>query len=494
MQFQSQPSFESVVSSDPPGPVRQGRVLLVLSAAAFMASLDLFIVNVAFDTIGHDLGNASLSDLSWVLNAYAIVYAALLVPLGRLADRYGRKEGLLLGLVVFTLASAACAVSPGLWWLVAFRTLQAAGAAALTPTSLSLLLRATAPEHRGHAVRVWAATGALAAAVGPVVGGLLVHLAWQWVFLVNIPIGVAAVVATLTWVPDVRDGGGDRVPDLLGAVVLALTVGALALGVVKGPDWGWSDGKGLAAFAVTVVGFLLFVLRTTRHPSPVVSPALLRVRTFAWSNAASFVFSMSFGAGLLSTILWFQQVWGYGPVRTGLAIAPGPVTVQLTAYVGARLARRGVPAGRLAALGCLLVAAGYTWILTQVGAEPHWVREMLAGQVLVGAGVGFALPTILASGTADLPAQATATGSAVMNMSRQIGTVLGVAVLVAVLGAPATYAAAHDAFTLAWLLVGSAALVAASVSLGMTPQASVERKSLTDLVSSWLPRSGSRRR
>ncbi|MCW2867812.1 MAG: transporter, partial [Marmoricola sp.] len=271
MSSQSQPIASATPTASPPARDRQGRVLLVLSAAAFMASLDLFIVNVAFDTIGRDLGNASLSDLSWVLNAYAIVYAALLVPLGRLADRYGRKEGLLAGLVVFTLASAACAVSPGLWWLVAFRTLQAAGAAALTPTSLSLLLRATDPQHRAHAVRVWAATGALAAAVGPVVGGLLVHLAWEWVFLVNIPIGVAAVVATVKWVPDVRDGVAERVPDLLGAAVLALTVGALALGVVKGPDWGWAGAGVVTAFVVTVLGALLFAFRTVRHPSPVVA-------------------------------------------------------------------------------------------------------------------------------------------------------------------------------------------------------------------------------
>ncbi len=192
--------------------------------------------------------------------------------------------------------------------------------------------------------------------------------------------------------------------------------------------------------------------------------------TFAWSNAASFVFSVSFGAGLLSTILWFQQVWGYGSVRAGLAIAPGPLTVQLTAYAATRMARRGVPVGRIAALGCLLVAAGYTAVLVSVGADPHWVREMLPGQLLVGAGVGFALPTILASGTADLPPAATATGSAVMNMSRQIGTVLGVSVLVAVLGTPVGYAAAHEAFTAAWVVIAAVGVVGALVCLRMSPR------------------------
>ena len=154
---------------------RPATVLAVTSLAAFMASLDLFIVNVAFDDIGRDFHGASLSDLSWVLNAYAIVYAALLVPFGRLADRFGRRAGFLAGVAVFTAASAACAASGSLWELVAFRILQAAGAALLTPTSLGLVLASTPAAQRVKAVRIWAATGALAAAAGPVVGGLLVQ-------------------------------------------------------------------------------------------------------------------------------------------------------------------------------------------------------------------------------------------------------------------------------------------------------------------------------
>src|ERR1700712_2541918 len=200
--------------------VRPRAVLAVLSVAAFMASLDLFIVNVAFDDIGHDFHGVSLSDLSWVLNGYAIVYAALLVPLGRLADRFGRKPGFLLGLAVFTGASLACALSAGPWMLVGFRTLQAAGAALLTPTSLGLLVSATPPALRVRSVRIWAATGALAAAVGPAVGGVLVEASWRWVFLVNLPIGIAALAVAARIVPDSRDVTAGRIPDLVGAAVL----------------------------------------------------------------------------------------------------------------------------------------------------------------------------------------------------------------------------------------------------------------------------------
>src|SRR4051794_30946924 len=172
--MQSDSQLERPSTAPAGSAARPGAVLAVLSVAAFMASLDLFIVNVALPDLGQDLGEPSLSDLSWVLNGYAIVYAALLVPFGRLADRYGRKGGFLLGLAVFTAASAGCALAGNLEVLVLFRVLQAAGAALLTPTSLGLLLTATPAPDRPRAVRTWAATGALAAAAGPALGGLLV--------------------------------------------------------------------------------------------------------------------------------------------------------------------------------------------------------------------------------------------------------------------------------------------------------------------------------
>src|SRR3954454_3820851 len=222
---------------------RSAVVLAIASLAAFMASLDVFIVNVAFDQIGADFSGATLSELSWVLSGYAIVYAALLVPAGRLADRYGRRGGFLIGLAVFTAASAACALSPGLWWLVGLRVLQAAGAAALTPTSLGLLLAATPAERRVRAVRIWAASGGLAAAAGPVVGGLLVNTSWRWVFLVNIPIGIAALVVAARIVPPSRDLTSTRLPDAWGAVLLTAAIGGLALGLVKSPDWGWTSER-----------------------------------------------------------------------------------------------------------------------------------------------------------------------------------------------------------------------------------------------------------
>ncbi|MCU1591413.1 MAG: putative transporter, major facilitator superfamily [Frankiales bacterium] len=454
-------------------PRRAGLVLAVLSTAAFMASLDLFIVNVAFDDIRHDFSGSSLSDLSWVLNAYAITYAALLVPLGRLADRYGRKAGFLLGVAVFTAASAACALSPGLWWLVGLRALQAAGAAALTPTSLGLLLAATPPARRVRAVRIWAASGGLAAAAGPVVGGLLVNASWRWVFLVNIPVGILALVVAARIVPGSRDLTSTRLPDAAGAVLLTAAIGGIALGFVKSPDWGWTSAGTATAFAVAVVGLVVFWLRSHRHHTPIVDPALLKVRAFAWSNVTAVAFSAAFAGGLLAAVLWLQEVWGYSPLHTGLAIAPGPVMVPLFAFVTQRFGARIAP-GRVAALGCGLFGAAYLIVVLSIGAQPSYVLHFLPAWLLGGVGVGLALPTIMSAATADLPPDRTATGSAIINMSRQIGAVLGISVLIAVLGSPHGYSATHTVFVHAWLVIAAVGLLGAVSALGMTPQRALQ--------------------
>jgi EmrB/QacA subfamily drug resistance transporter len=446
-----------------------GVVLAIVSVAAFVASLDLFIVNVAFDDIGRDFQGASLSDVSWVLNGYAIVYAALLVPLGRLADRFGRKAGFLGGLALFTLASAASAASPGLWWLVGFRALQAVGAAALTPTSLALLLTATPLERRARAVRTWAATGALASAAGPFVGGLLVELSWRWVFIVNVPIGVLGVLAAVRYVPDSRDTAGARRPDLIGALGLTVAIGALSLGLVRGPDWGWGSAPTVGSFVLAAALIVLFARRSITHPQPVVEPDLIRVRTFAWANVTALLYMVAFAAGLLSVILWMQSVWGYSALRSGLAVAPGPLMVPVFAAVSQRLSAR-VSAGRLAALGCTLFAIGGVIVLSSVGATPAYAADLLPGWLTMGIGVGFALPTILSSATVDLPAARAATGSAVVNMARQVGSVLGVSVFIAVLGSPHSYRATHAAFERVWWVMAAVSLLAAVTALGMTPR------------------------
>jgi MFS family permease len=227
-------------------------VLAALCLASFMATLDLFVVNVALKDIGHDFSGLGLPDLSWILNAYAIIFGALLIPAGRLADKYGRRNAFVCGLALFTAASLACALAPDLWTLVAFRCLQAAGAAVLTPASLGLVLTALPTDRVVNGVRLWAVSAALAGAAGPVVGGLLTDVSWRWIFVINIPLGLVAAADALALIPRDDHDRTTRIPDLLGSFLLVASVGAASLGLVKGPDWGWGDAKTSLCWVVVI--------------------------------------------------------------------------------------------------------------------------------------------------------------------------------------------------------------------------------------------------
>ena len=412
-------------------------VLTIVCAGVVLASLDLFIVNVALPRIAADLGATDLSELSWVLNGYAIVYASLLVLFGRLADRYRRDRAFLLGVAVFTAASAACAASASVGMLVAFRLVQAAGAALLTPTSLGLVLASFEPERRQGAVRAWTAVGGLSAAIGPVVGGLLVAADWRWVFLVNVPVGIAALAAGWRRLPAVP-GHAIEHPDWRGVVLAIAGVGLLTFGLVKGPDWGWGSAQiGLVLIAAAVL-LGLFVLHCLRSPTPLVNPELFRSRLFTGASITALFFSASFAAMLLSVVLWEQGIWGWSALRAGLAIAPGPLMVPLMSFlVAGGLIRRYGPAVVIT-LGSLAFGAGVAWWALAVTTSPDYVAGVLGGMILTGAGVGLTLPTLMATAAASFPPQAFATGSGVINMIRQTGLALGVAILVAVLGTGGT--------------------------------------------------------
>jgi EmrB/QacA subfamily drug resistance transporter len=459
---------------------RRWQVLTLVSVATFVASLDLFIVNIAFPDIRADLGGASVGALSWVLNAYAIVFAALLVPAGRLADRTGRKRGFLAGLALFSLGSALCGVAPSVAALVAARVLQAAGAALLVPTSLALLLPEFAPRDRPAAIGIWAGVGAAAAAAGPPLGGLLVQADWRLVFLVNLPVGAWALWRGSRLLTETRDASEQGRPDWLGTALLAASVGALALGFVQAPVWGWADPRTLVALAGAVAGLALFALRCTRHPSPVVDPAMVRVRSFAMANVAAILFSAAFGAMLLSNVLFMTGVWQDSILRAGLQLAPGPALAAITAVASSRLTNR-VGQRVLAAVGCTLFATGITVVALRAGTTPDYAGDLLPGLLLTGPGVGFVLPALSSAAAASLPPARFATGAAVLTMSRQLGIALGVAILVAVLGTPApgeALAAFQDGWTfqiIAALLGAAAGLAIGRVSPALSPAPVVPR-------------------
>jgi EmrB/QacA subfamily drug resistance transporter len=411
---------------------RQWKVLTAVSIAVFVASLDLFIVNIAFPDIARDFPDTSVAGLSWVLNAYAIVFAALLVPAGRLADRFGRRRGFLAGLALFLVASALCGLAPSVPALVAARVAQAAGAAVLVPTSLALLLPEFEPRRRAAAISIWAAVGGIAAAAGPPLGGLLVEGSWRLVFLVNLPVGLAAGVWAARLLVESREESGSRLPDLLGTALLVASIGTLALGLVQAPDWGWEDARTIGALAGATAGILLFLARSARHPAPAVDLAMVRVRSFAFASTAMFLFGAAFAAMLLQSVLFLTGPWHDSVLVAGLSIAPGPLLAATFAVVSGRLADR-VPQRILAGVGGAVFALGCAWWSWRAGPEPDYAGAILPGLVLTGAGVGLTLAPLSSAAAASLPPPRFATGTAVLMMARQIGSVLGVAILVAIL-------------------------------------------------------------
>jgi EmrB/QacA subfamily drug resistance transporter len=447
---------------------QQRLVLVIVCAGVVLASLDLFIVNVALPQMARDfeLRGDGVADLSWVLNVYAIVYASLLVLFGRAAERFPRERAFLLGVALFVAASAACGAATSLPMLVAFRLLQAAGAALLTPTSLGLVLATTPPERRQGAVRAWTAVGGLAAAAGPVIGGLLVAASWRWVFLVNVPIGLAALVVGWRRLPHVPGQPGPA-PDAVGALLVTGGVGALALGLVNGGSWGWADPRTLAALAAGALGIGLFALHCVRARNPLIDRSLFRLRPFTGASAVALFFSAAFGAMLLSRVLWMQDVWYWSALTTGLAIAPGPLMVPLFSFlVAGRLTAR-FGAGAVIAAGSAIFAAGAAWWALAQGLEPDYVREMLGGMILTGIGVGLTLPTLMATGASALPPHSFATGSAVINMLRQIGLAIGVAILIAILGSPDSPEAVLHAYEAASWVIAAIAFAGGAIGLAL---------------------------
>jgi EmrB/QacA subfamily drug resistance transporter len=429
------------------------QVLAIVCVGIVLANLDLFIVNVGLPNIAREFKEASLEDLSWILNGYAIVYAALLVFFGRLAERHRRDRSFLLGIALFTAASAACAAANGVGMLVAFRVMQAAGAALMTPTSIGLLLASFPPERRGSAVRTWAAIGGLAAALGPVVGGILVTASWRWIFLVNVPIGLAAMVIAWWRLPAVP-GHNVKRPDPIAALMVTGGIGALTFAIVKVNDWGW-DSPGIAvSFATAIVLLALFVRHCLRSHNPFVDPALFRVRQFTGAALVMAPYSIAFGAMLFSIAVWEQAAWGWTALQTGLAIAPGPLLVPATSLLlGGRLIARFGAAPVIAA-GIVFFVAGQSFWAGFIGLEPN-AALVVIGMIPTGIGVGLAFPSLMGVGTSSLPPSSFATGSGVINMIRQAAIAIGVAIFVAIVASPASPMARVTAFHRGWWIMAA---------------------------------------
>jgi EmrB/QacA subfamily drug resistance transporter len=436
-------------------------VILVVSVAAFLASLDLFIVNIAFPEIRNTFGTADLSAMSWILNGYTIVFAAFLNPAGRLGDRYGHRRIFLWGLAVFTVGSAACGLSGSFAMLVASRVVQAVGAAMLMPSSLALLMAAVPASRRAAAVTKWSAMSGMAAALGPPVGGLLVELSWRWIFFVNLPLVLVALVVG-PWALGETKGTGTGIPDLLGAISVVLGIGSLVWALIELPVAGGTTAV-VAATVGAVCAMALAVWRSLRHPSPTIDLAAVRVVPMWSSCIALLLFSAAFGAMLLGNVMLLTTVWHQSPAVAGLCLAPSPAVVVIVSLtLTARLIGKfGI--GGVAALGAISYLVGIVIWLWRVGPEPNYLVDFLPAQLFTGAGVGLVMPSLSAVSGLALPSHRWGAGSALTNTARQLGTVLGTAVLTMIYHSGINLTTVRTG----WVFIAAAATTSAVIAAGL---------------------------
>jgi EmrB/QacA subfamily drug resistance transporter len=447
-------------------------VLAVVSAAQFLTILDLWVVNIALPALQHDFAPATLSDVSWILDVYAIVLAALLLPAGRAADSIGRRACFLAGLVVFGIASLGCAIAPELAALIACRALQAAGAALLMPASLGLALSVFPSHQRGTAVGVWAGVGAVAAGSGPVLGGLLVESSWRWIFLINLPVILATLAAGVAILPrrgSVRGGerGGHRSGwriDGVGTVLVLGAVGLICTALTEAP--GWPPARTWPVLAAGLVLAAAFVAHIRRHPDPLVAPRLFSVRRFSAGAAGLVAYYAGFAAMLLGTTLLLTVQWHFSVLQAAASIAPGPITAGIVSPFSGRLwARFGTRS--TVVTGALFFAAAGAWPLASAGDGPAYAAVVLPSMLLWGVANALIQPSLFASADAA-PRAELASGSAVLATARQLGSALGVAIFVAVLGAhPANSLAGFDR---AWIVVLITAAMTAFAGLATGPR------------------------
>ncbi len=445
----------------PPRRVDPRVVLAIASLGASVAFIDATIVNIAFPSIERSFPGTPISSLSWVLNVYNIVFAAFLVAAGRIADLLGRRRIFVLGLELFTLASLLCALAPTVAALVAFRALQALGAAFLVPASLALVLNAFPSDRRAHGVALLSAVAAAAAGLGPSVGGLLVAVSdWRLVFLVNIPIGLLAIGLARGRLVESRAPGRRRMPDLLGALIFALAISALVLGVVKGGEWGWTSARVIGSFAASAALGTVFAWRCSWHRAPLVDLSLLRIRTFTVANSMTIIAAAGFYGYTLTNVLFLTGVWRYSALKAGLALTPGPFVAAAVAGPSSRAAQR-IGYRPVLVAGGLIWGAAVLWFVARVGPQPQFLSEWLPGILLLGLGAGTLFPNLSGVAVASAPGSGFAASTGLNAVARQLGAALGVAVVVAIIGTPSPLDALN-AFDQAWRF-GAACLFAAGL-------------------------------
>jgi EmrB/QacA subfamily drug resistance transporter len=394
--------------------------------ALFMIMLDNTAVNVALPSIQHSL-HASTSSLEWTVNAYTLSFAVLLVTGGRLGDLFGRRKIFLAGVVVFAGSSAAIGFSTSDTWLVAWRAAQGVGSAMMMPATLSIITNAFPPAERGKAIGTWAGVSAMALAIGPVVGGLLVEsVSWQSIFFLNLPVAVGAVLVALFAVRESRDETVAQRIDLPGVATLTVGLAALVLALVEGNSWHWGSARELALFAVAIFALGAFALVERRRTSPMVDFSFFRSRTFLGANIVAFIVSFAMLAMFFFMALYMQNVLRFSPLQAGVRFLPSTLMIVLLAPLAGRLADRIGPRP-LITFGLLAVSGALFW-QSQLTVSSGY-GTLLPGFMLMGIGMAFVMsPMSMAAMNAVAQAKA-GVASGILSMNRMVGGTFGVAVL-----------------------------------------------------------------
>ncbi len=397
-----------------------------------MAAIDATVVGIALPSIGRQF-HAALGTLQWVVTGYTLTLSAFLLLGGSLGDRLGRRKVFCVGVVWFSLASAACALAPDADALIVTRLLQGVGAALLTPGSLAIIEASFDPEDRGRAIGAWSGLGGVATAAGPLLGGYLIAAAsWRWIFLINLPVGVLVLLLSIRHVPESRDPSVTGAIDVPGAVLAVIALGGLTYGLIEGPARGWSDPSVLGLLAVGVMGAVGFILVERSTATPMLPLGVFRIRQFTVTNAVTFIIYAALGGVLFLLPVTLQVVDGYSPLESGAALLPLTLIMLLLSARSGRLAARIGPRVQMT-VGPIVVAVGVA-LLSRVATDHSYLSGVLPAVIVLGLGLATTVAPLTTTALGSVSEQHAGLASAVNNDVARVGGLLAVAILPALAG------------------------------------------------------------
>jgi EmrB/QacA subfamily drug resistance transporter len=429
-----------------------------------MIMLDNTVVNVALPSIQRDLG-ADLSELEWIVTGYALTFASLMLVGGKLADAYGRRLVFVAGIVVFTTASLFCGLASSADMLIGSRVLQGAGAALMNPATLSIIAATFPPRERGTAIGIWAGTSALALAIGPLVGGLITeHANWNWIFFINLPIGLLGIVASFVFIDETRDETHERL-DLPGLVTSALGLFALTYGLIEANTYGWGSTRIIGAFVLAGAALLAFVVLERHQRAPMLPLELFRNRTFTGANLTMLLVALAMFGVFFFVSLYMQNILGYSAVQAGAAFLPMTLLIIVVAPMAGKASDRLGSRGLMTA-GMILLSVQLLLFSRLSANASFW--NLLPALLIGGVGMACTMTPSAAAATRSVPVDKAGVGSAVLNSARQVGGTMGIAVMGAIMAAEAggerTPAAFMDGFQAALTVAAAIALLGAVVA------------------------------